>query len=118
MKLLADESVERFIVERLRADGHTVVYVAEQSPSLNDDEVLDLANEQQSLLLTADKDFGELVFRLERVHAGVVLLRWLGISGKNKAELISEALRSHEAELVHAFTVISAGAVRIRKNKP
>ncbi len=44
MKLLADESVDRPIVERLRDDGHEVVYVAELSPSIGDDEVLQKAN--------------------------------------------------------------------------
>jgi predicted nuclease of predicted toxin-antitoxin system len=64
MMLLADESVDRPIVERQRQDGHNTVYVAELSPSVTDDEVLQEANNRDALLLTEDKDFGGLVYRL------------------------------------------------------
>jgi predicted nuclease of predicted toxin-antitoxin system len=64
MKLVADESVDRQIVDRLRVDGHQVWYVAEESPSITDEQVLRTARERVSALLTADKDFGELVYRL------------------------------------------------------
>jgi predicted nuclease of predicted toxin-antitoxin system len=62
MNLLADEGVDRPVVERLRHDGHAVVYIAEVSPSIEDDEVLRRANEANALLLTADHDFGELIY--------------------------------------------------------
>lgn len=58
MNLLADESVDREIVERIRADGHLTVYVAELSPSISDDQVLDEANARSALLVAANKDFG------------------------------------------------------------
>ena len=79
MNLLADESVDGPVVERLRQEGHEVVYVAEISPSVVDEEVLQRANTSAALLVTADKDFGELVFRQGRLHAGVVLLRLAGL---------------------------------------
>lgn len=65
MNFLADENVDRQIVERLRYVGFNVRYIAETAAGISDDEVLDLANSEESLLLTADKDFGELVFRLK-----------------------------------------------------
>lgn len=80
MNFLADEGVERQIVDRLRSTGHDVHYTAESSPASSDDELLRLANDRGALLLTADKDFGELVFRMRRIHAGVVLLRLAGLS--------------------------------------
>ena len=58
----------------LRADGHDVVYVAELSPSITDEAALDLANGDKRILVTADKDFGELVFRLRQVAFGVLLV--------------------------------------------
>jgi predicted nuclease of predicted toxin-antitoxin system len=79
MILLADESVDRPIVERLRQDAHDTMYVAELAPSISDDDVLKEANSQSALLLTEDKDFGELVYRLGRVHAGIVLIRLAGL---------------------------------------
>jgi predicted nuclease of predicted toxin-antitoxin system len=63
MNLLADEGVDRPVVEQLRQDGHDVLYVAEMEPSINDDVVLMRANQHQAVLLTADKDFGEPVYR-------------------------------------------------------
>ncbi len=70
MNLLADESVDQPIVERLRSDGFSVISITEQSPGIPDDAVLDLANDADALLLTADKDFGELVYRQGRIHNG------------------------------------------------
>jgi hypothetical protein len=49
VKLLADESVEQQIVDRLRQDGHTVLYVAEMEPSIGDEVVLQRANPHQAL---------------------------------------------------------------------
>lgn len=60
MNLLADESVDGPIVARLRQEGHEIVYVAELSPSITDEEVLQQANARAALLVTADKDFGEV----------------------------------------------------------
>ena len=114
MNLLADESVDRPVVDRLRQQGHEVVYVAELSPSMSDDQVLQYANERDALLVTADKDFGELVFRVGKVHRGVVLLRLAGLPPAVKAETVAKVLRDHAAKLVGAFSVVSSGAVRIR----
>lgn len=59
MNFLADEGVDRQIVERLRIEGYSVLYVAQMQPGISDDVVLDLANQYNALLITADKDFGE-----------------------------------------------------------
>lgn len=56
MNFLADESVDRQVVDRLRQDGHAVRYIAEMEPGISDDRVLDLANQEADVLLTADKD--------------------------------------------------------------
>ncbi len=52
MNFLADENLDGQIVHRLRRDGHSVLYVAEMSPGISDDIVLDLANQQEAILLT------------------------------------------------------------------
>ncbi len=73
MNLFCDESIDRQIVDRLRKDGHSILYVAELSPGITDDQVLAQADALQAPLLTADKDFGELVFRQRRASSGVIL---------------------------------------------
>src|SRR5436305_11474497 len=106
MNLLADESVDRQIVEHLRQDGHGVTYVTEMEPGISDETVLQRANEQEALLLTVDKDFGELTYRQKLIHH-VVLIRLAGPLNKTKAELVAQALRERGAEFKNAFTVIS-----------
>jgi predicted nuclease of predicted toxin-antitoxin system len=115
MNLLADEGVDRQIVEQLRHAGHAVVYVAELAPSISDDEVLQQANDQQAILITIDKDFGELIFRLNRVAAGVVLIRLEGLTPATKAMIVTQSIGDHETEIAGAFSVISPGMIRIRR---
>jgi predicted nuclease of predicted toxin-antitoxin system len=112
--LLCDEGVDRPIVERLRADGLEVLYVAEMHPGLTDHVVLEEANRRGALLITADKDFGELVFRQGKIAAGVVLLRLAGLSEAEKTETVSLLIQEHGSELAGAFSVVSRGRVRIR----
>lgn len=114
MKLLADEGVDQQIVKRLRQEGHTVLYVAEMEPGISDDEVLNLANQETAILLTADKDFGELIFRQGRISAGVILLRLAGLSQESKKEAVASVIRVHADKLQQAFAVITPGVVRIR----
>jgi hypothetical protein len=78
MNLLVDEGVDGPIVERLRHDGHDVIYVAELSPGIDDPEVLKRANEADALLMTADKDFGELVYRRGAYTVALCCFDWRG----------------------------------------
>ena len=89
MNFLADESVDRQVVGQLREDGHDVLSVAEMEPGISDAAVLTMANQRQALLLTADKDFGELVFRQRYVATGVLLMRLAGLSPAAKAMVVS-----------------------------
>ena len=115
MNLLADESVDQQIVERLRLDGHEVVYIAEIEPSISDNAVFDHANKKAALLVTSDKDFGELVFRENRlISDGVVLLRLAGLSPEKKSEIVSDAIREQATKLSKHFSVIAPGKIRIR----
>ena len=114
MKLVADEGVDRPIIERLRADGHDVFYVAESDAGISDDEVLRVANERGAVLVTADKDFGELVFRQKRLVHGVILLRLAGLAPGTKASIVSTALQQHASEMHDSFSVVTPPSVRIR----
>ncbi len=112
--LVADESVDLPIVNGLRARGIEVLYVAEMDPGIDDEAVLDEANRHQGMLLTQDKDFGELVFRLGRVSAGVVLIRLAGLTPAAKAEIVVSAVEEHAQAFRDNFSVISPGSLRIR----
>ena len=117
MMVLADESVDLQIVTRLRQDGLNVDYIAELEPGLTDSEVIQLAKEKKALLLTADKDFGELIYRQKFRVSSIVLIRLAGMNSMKKAEIVSETLKNYSHDLKDSFTVISPASVRIRKLK-
>jgi len=114
LNIVADESVDGQIVERLRADGHQVQFVAEFDPGIDDGTVLLTSREAGALLLTADMDFGELVFRQGSLHSGIKLIRLAGILPEEKVDLVSWAFAEHSRELSHGFSVLSPRALRIR----
>ena len=115
MRFIADESVEIQIVHRLRVDGHDCLSVQEQSPGAPDEWVLGAANSENRILVTADKDFGELVYRLCQANAGVLLVRLAGMSNLLKADTVSDAILQHADELPGCFAVVEPGRIRIRK---
>ena len=116
MTFLADESIDRQIVERIRRAGYEVEAVAEVLPGIPDTQVLSRANETGAVLLTADKDFGELIFRRHQVHSGVVLVRLAGSTPDAKAEIVAAAINTHVHELEFRFSVVTGNAVRIRRS--
>ena len=75
MRRLVDECVDAALVGRLRESGDDASYAAEVASGATDAEVLRRAREEGRLLLTEDKDFGELVFRSKLAVPGLVLLR-------------------------------------------
>jgi len=115
MNFLADESVDRQIVDALREDGHAVLYVTEMDPGISDNEVLDKAEKGSAILITADKDFGELVFRQHRITKGVILVRLAGLLPSKKAEIASIMIKKHLDAIQNAFSVILPNVVRIRR---
>jgi predicted nuclease of predicted toxin-antitoxin system len=82
VRVVADESVDKQIVDRLRSHGYDVRFVAELDPGIDD---VQQSRELNAVLLTADKDFGELVFRQRRLHSGVVLIRLAGLEAENQS---------------------------------
>ena len=115
MKFLVDECVDWQIVDALRKDGHSVLYVIEMERSISDEEVLNKAIAESAILITADKDFGEMVYQQKRIPIGIILLRLAGLSNALKVKLVTVAVQQHLTELLGSFTVISIGSIRIRK---
>ena len=114
MKLFCDEGVDRGIVEALRQGAHDVAYVAELAPGITDEQVLADANRLGALLVTRDKDFGELVFRQHRLHTGVLLLRLEGVAREQKAQLVCSSVQAHGSEMGRSFAVLTRDRLRIR----
>lgn len=114
MKFLADENVDYPIITRLRNDGHEIYAIVEMSVGISDDLVLAQANQQDVVLLTNDKDFGDMVYRDRQFTCGIVLLRLAGLSNEQKAEIVASVLAQYAEKLARAFTVITPRNVRIR----
>jgi predicted nuclease of predicted toxin-antitoxin system len=114
MNFLADESLDSPIIKQLRARGLNVKSVAETNPSIDDEQVLQWANDEDRILITIDKDFGELIFRLRKIHSGVILLRLDQVSLSDKIELLLNLIDDHGESLRSSFTVIQENLIRIR----
>lgn len=117
MQYLADESVERQIVSALRRAGNEVDHIAELAPGSPDLDVLERANHQAIVLITEDKDFGELVFRRSQPNPGVVLLRLSGLTRQRKIAIAIQVFADRAADFAGAFTVVTETGVRIRRQK-
>jgi predicted nuclease of predicted toxin-antitoxin system len=106
MRFLADENVSRQVVERLRADGHDVIAVAQAGQGVSDKHVIEMANADGRILLTEDRDFGELVVRQRLGVAGVVLLELDRLTNSTKADRVGDVVASHADKLVGSLAVI------------
>jgi predicted nuclease of predicted toxin-antitoxin system len=114
VKFLVDENIDEEITDGLRSDGHIVLSVSETKPSIADTEVMTIANSESALLLTADKDFGELIFLQELPSYGVVFIRLAELSIPRQMNRISMVINNYSDSLIGRFTVITKDRVRIR----
>jgi predicted nuclease of predicted toxin-antitoxin system len=89
MRFLADESCDFAVVQALRSEGYNVVAIAEIAPGSDDEAVMELAAREGRLLLTEDKDFGQLVYARQQATGGVLLLRFPATSRAKVSELCS-----------------------------
>ena len=115
MKFLIDESVEKPIVNWLKNQKYDVKYVAESFPGITDEEVIKIANSEDRILITNDKDFGELIFRQGKITRGVLLIRAANEESSNKVRLVKEVLKKTKNKLRGNFIVVNETGIRIRK---
>lgn len=114
MKFLADECCDRGFVEELRQSGHNVLFVLESKPGATDDEVLALAFDEQRIILTEDKDFGELVYRLKKPACGIILIR-IGVKNRSvKWPRVKSLLDTYPERCIGRFVVIDENKFRFR----
>ena len=112
-KIVADESVDFRIIIELRKLGLDVYAIVEEQPSITDEQVLTIAINFDALLITEDKDFGELVFRLRLPHKGILLIR---IEDEiTKISKVAETIAKNYNELYGRFSVINEKKLRIKE---
>ena len=115
MRFLADESCDFAVVRALRAAGHDVIAVAEVSPQLEDPTVLDITVREERILLTEDKDFGQLVYADGRATAGVVLFRFPARVRRDLTKTVVQLVRRRGEKLKGRFVLVQPGRIRIRR---
>ena len=116
MRILANENIFRGTVARLRVLGHDVRAVAEEFPGATDSTVLGEAHRDKRIILTFDKDYGDLVFRTSLpVPSGVILLRFDPTDAEEVVGLIQMLDSASELEVEGWFSVVRRDGLRQRK---
>ncbi len=114
MRLLANENFPRVAVDALRSAGHDVGWVRSDAPGATDDDVLAKALAERRILLTFDKDFGELVFaRGTAASCGIVLFRVLMGTPEETARFVTATINARSDWEGH-FSVVEADRIRMR----
>ncbi len=114
MRLLANENIPLDAINALRKDGHDILWIRAEAPGSTDVEVMALAQEQDRVLITFDKDFGELAFRSKQPAAcGIILFRVPMTSAAYIAHVLVKAIGSRSDWKGH-FAVVERDRIRMR----
>lgn len=115
MRFLADESCDFAAVRALRAAGYDVDAVKDRFPGATDEEVVKIAVQESRILLTEDKDFGQLFFAGAPQSAGVILVRFPGNARESMTDALVSLVRQHGNRLGDRFVVLQPGRVRMSR---
>ena len=114
--IFIDECVEYEIIQLLRQNDITVLSIMESHSGIKDIEVLQKAVENDAFLLTEDKDFGELVFRLKLPHTGILLVRFPNSYDPDlKAKIVVKTILEKFEEMENYFSVLDENRLRIKR---
>jgi predicted nuclease of predicted toxin-antitoxin system len=112
LKFLADVNVEQSIIETIRQIGYEVKAVKDINLCMKDEEILKLAQKESLILVTNDKDFGELIFRKKLLTEGIILFRCKGKNSQEKGKLIKKLLMGYRDKINRHFVVITNKKLR------
>src|SRR5215210_4923353 len=111
MRFLVDECTGPRVAEWLRKQGHEVFSVFDEARGIEDDDVIQKAYDENWVLITNDKDFGEKVYRERRPHRGVIFMRLADERPAKKIDVIRRLLESHAGKLADRFVVVTDSRV-------
>lgn len=115
MELLADESCAGPVIRALRAAGHDLVAIAEVAKGAPDEWIMDRAFAEGRIVITEDRDFGELVYGSGRSTAGVIFVKFHSRARRAKPEAVLDAITKLGPRLRGGFAVVEPGRVRLGK---
>ena len=114
MRFLADENVSHRVIVRLRAGGFEVISIGETRSGASDKVVLETANVEGCILITEDRDFGELVIRHRLGVRGAILLELDRLSNAAEADVVAAFVSAHADKISGNLVVIEPGRIRLR----
>lgn len=113
MRFLVDECTGSKVATYLRDAGYEVFSVFDEARGISDNEVLTKATSENWILITNDKDFGEMIFREHRRHHGVVFMRLDDERATNKIKVLEQLLENYAEKLPEQFVTVTETKVRI-----
>jgi predicted nuclease of predicted toxin-antitoxin system len=115
MEFLANENFPLASIQHLREVGYRVISILQEAAGAKDEDILKRAHEESLLILTFDRDYGELLFRHQALPpAGVVYFRFSPASPLEPAEMLLKVMEEAGLSLVAKFTIVERGKVRQR----
>ena len=114
MKFLVDVGVSKKVEQWLKENGYDVKAVRDINPKAGDSEILHIAIAEGRMVITMDKDFGELVYNSGKKHSGVLLLRLEDANGEQKVEIVKKVLCEYADKIETKFCVFQDGRLRIK----
>jgi predicted nuclease of predicted toxin-antitoxin system len=115
VRFLVDENAGVTVANWLRTQEHEVFSVYEEARGIDDDEIIKKAFDENWILITSDKDFGEKVYREQKPHRGVVLLRLGNERSTNKIDVLRRLLDGYSEQLTDSFIVATEKQVRFAR---
>ena len=115
MKFLLDSCVSGFAVKDLREAGFDVQWIPEKGKDPGDDAIIKKAFDEDMVLVTLDKDFGELVFVFGRPHSAII--RLVDIPAKNQGKILLKLIETHRTD-IEKKALITADRYRVRVRLP
>ena len=112
--IIFDENVERYWINLIQSLGYPSISIAEKFPGISDRKVVEIVKSYEGLLITEDKDFGELTYRLKLDHKGILLIRLSQLPRIERIELVVQVIENHFNELYNNFSVIDKRGLRIK----
>lgn len=117
MRFIVDECTGPTVLNWLAEQGHDVCSVSLHSPGWMDTQVLDKANEEKRIIITNDRDFGELIFKFQRAHEGVIFLRLSDETIANKIAVLKRLFRLHTSVIDHkSYITVTEELVRVKRS--
>ena len=115
LKFLVDVGVSKQVEEYLREQGYDTKTVRAIDSRMFDSEIIRLATSEGRMVITMDKDFGELVYRSSMEHSGVLLLRLEDATGTEKLQVVKHIMKNYSDRIKNCFCVFQNDRFRIKK---